>query len=964
MAQGEVQSRVLERPLRHIIGVIWIETRVVMEVNFVPFGGPFDLISTIKQSLVTPARKTSEGELPRGNREITGDALESRSYHTGRDSSEEKRREEEEEKKKKKKKKKRWMTAVPCAQRLWSGSDMARAATAMSARPASLVSGSSATIAGVASARPNRKSSSSPRYIRAMGDYTKTVSDFSIFPAEAAEGKNGLYWYHEDTGAFFDDSDHYKMIKAMCRLSCSVCDKEDQTSEGPKRRRKFRNIDQLKGHLYHGHRLFMCNLCLEGRKIFICEQKLYNRSQLSRHINSGDSEVDGDESERGGFMGHPLCEFCRKPFYGDNELYSHMSTEHYTCHICQRQNTGQYEYYKDYDDLETHFRQQHFLCEDEACLAKKFIVFVSESEMKRHNALEHGGNMSRAKRNAALQIPTSFRYRPINNEDHHRGRRRGSRLDSSDPQLTAAIEASLTSSPMDYPSISEAHETQSGSDHRGTSDDEIVAPLESLTTADLEATARYRQALGGTARNAALQESSFPPLAMAPPTSQQGPRHDSNGLGNSSMAARLRSRNKGKVNVINSAQAWPAASQGSASTSGLAQSRPTATHGLVPTSSSAVSSQSRPVVTSASPPISYASSAQSRPATGNGHVSNSSSSLHWSSTSNNTRVSHSASAPNLIERGYVDSSKSDFPPISAKKENGSSTTSAPSQKQVIPVEDVHTANKSLVETIRSALEFDENKFVAFKDISAEYRNGLINAGEYLSYVQQFGLSHLVLDLARLCPNAQKQRDLIETYNASVKFRRTGEIDSGYNVGNKKVDKSSKKGKGKLVEGKENSSKESLSDSILSTVRKLQASHKPSEEEVETLSKDGYRSSKGKSKVAVDERRQELASSNGAKTDSVHHGIPPLVGANSNQNSGGATSGGKLKKKMSKFHRVRLGDGSAAALLDLRQGDPNTELEEESTNSKQTPSGTTPVRGAWRNGGGQRLVTMTQKDPAK
>lgn len=71
-------------------------------------------------------------------------------------------------------------------------------------------------------------------------------------------------------------------------------------------------------------------------QVFICEQKLYTRGQLNRHINTGDSEVDGTESDRGGFMGHPLCEFCRTPFYGDNELYSHMSTEHYTCHICQR----------------------------------------------------------------------------------------------------------------------------------------------------------------------------------------------------------------------------------------------------------------------------------------------------------------------------------------------------------------------------------------------------------------------------------------------------------------------------------------------------------------------------------------------------------------------------------------------------------------------------------------------------
>ena len=71
-------------------------------------------------------------------------------------------------------------------------------------------------------------------------------------------------------------------------------------------------------------------------QVFICEQKLYTRAQLDQHISTGDSEVDGSESERGGFMGHPMCEFCRTPFYGDNELYSHMSTEHYTCHICQR----------------------------------------------------------------------------------------------------------------------------------------------------------------------------------------------------------------------------------------------------------------------------------------------------------------------------------------------------------------------------------------------------------------------------------------------------------------------------------------------------------------------------------------------------------------------------------------------------------------------------------------------------
>ena len=102
---------------------------------------------------------------------------------------------------------------------------------------------------------------------QALGNYTKTIGDFTLFPAERREGKMGQYWYHDDTQAFFDDSDHYKMIKAMCRLSCSECDKEDQLDDGSRRRAKFRNIDQLKGHLFHKHRLIMCSLCLEGRKV-------------------------------------------------------------------------------------------------------------------------------------------------------------------------------------------------------------------------------------------------------------------------------------------------------------------------------------------------------------------------------------------------------------------------------------------------------------------------------------------------------------------------------------------------------------------------------------------------------------------------------------------------------------------------------------------------------------------------
>ncbi|EPS68397.1 hypothetical protein M569_06368, partial [Genlisea aurea] len=344
---------------------------------------------------------------------------------------------------------------------------------------------------------------------KALGDYTKTISDFSLLPSEVKEGRVEQYWYHEDTQGFFDDLDHYKMIKAMCKLSCSVCDKmEDPPGDGSRRRAKFRNIEQLKGHLFHKHKLLMCSLCLEGRKAFICEQKLFTRSQLTRHISSGDSEADGPESKSDGFTGHPICEFCRTPFYGDNELYTHMSTEHYTCHICQRQHPGQYDYYKNYDDLEMHFRRDHFLCEDEACLVKKFVVFQSEAEIKRHNTLEHGGRMSRSKRNAALQIPTSFRYRRSTEQHNRRDRDFMFQQESLENELSLAIQASLVTD-----SAGPSNNFTDGVVQESAVFDFPLPPLESSSTAALDNSSNYLQAVSQGFRIGELGESSFPPLA-------------------------------------------------------------------------------------------------------------------------------------------------------------------------------------------------------------------------------------------------------------------------------------------------------------------------------------------------------------------------------------------------------------------------------------------------------------------
>lgn len=208
--------------------------------------------------------------------------------------------------------------------------------------------------------------------------------------------------------------------------------------------------------------------------MFIGEQVLYTKEELERHNRTGD--LTGPMAESG-FKGHPQCNFCRSRHYGDNELFLHMQSAHERCFLCLRwvprtspgaefsmspaaawnqsrrrsweflpcphndTNTAssprrakpeQFVYYRNYNELERHFRTQHFACDHPTCLEKRFVgecrraawaawslafptpaapaaVFPSEEELKQHSALEHGEGMSKAQRKANLTIPIDIR---------------------------------------------------------------------------------------------------------------------------------------------------------------------------------------------------------------------------------------------------------------------------------------------------------------------------------------------------------------------------------------------------------------------------------------------------------------------------------------------------------------------------------------------------------------------------
>ena len=544
------------------------------------------------------------------------------------------------------------------------------------------------------------------------------------------------------------------------------------------------------------------------------------------------------------------------------------------------------------------------------------------------------------------QIPTSFRYGHGNELDQRRGRGHTFHRNFSENQLSMAIESSLETANAErmFHGPPTSNSVQVDVDRGNAYIDSVIQPFESLDTAGSESSSKYRQPLGQNSRSAPLEDSSFPPLPIASSNSQQKPKHGLVASSSNTVAAHLRRHRN--VSVINSAYAWPAAARGTMqqSSSNPAQSR--LTTNIAP-GISHNSGLTKTVVNNGPAPSTYASSVQATHRTAHGHLSpRASRDKH-----DNGRIVHSASAPNEIGSSPVEPSLSDFPPVSAAQMSKLPTSGQSS----LNTEDVHTANKSLVEKIRSGLDFDEDRYTIFKDISGQYRQGKIGTGTFLDYVQQFGLSHLVLELARLCPDAWKQKELVESYNASFQRNSNDLQENGPSSTStpQKQGKVSRKDNGKSVGAVESKSKERVADSFLNTVRQLQLNNSVSEEKLEVLSRGDYRSNKGKSKI-----EQQIDTNNGNQPRTKHSGQSETSGgslSNQNRENGGGRS--KQRKKTSKFLRVRLGDGSAEAFLDGKNShaDPDPGTTDDLEGNKDDLGGL-PVRGVWRNRGGKKLFS--------
>lgn len=230
----------------------------------------------------------------------------------------------------------------------------------------------------------------------------------------------------------------YKDTMVLLQYNCPKDDCEEA----------FENWAELKRHVKSAHQRVCCDLCIRHKKIFSHEHTLYTQDQLQKHRLEGDASFNKEDET--GFTGHPECVFCQARFYGADELFEHCRDKHEQCHLCLRKGI-QRQYYANYDNLEKHFKKEHYLCQYKECLDNKFVVFDSDIDLKAHEVSEHGNGISRqqrGKQTEARRVDVNINYGQQRNTSRASSSRQPVNLSAEDfPDIHGSTSPSTFISP-------------------------------------------------------------------------------------------------------------------------------------------------------------------------------------------------------------------------------------------------------------------------------------------------------------------------------------------------------------------------------------------------------------------------------------------------------------------------------------------------------------------------------------
>ncbi|WWC90552.1 uncharacterized protein L201_005488 [Kwoniella dendrophila CBS 6074] len=203
----------------------------------------------------------------------------------------------------------------------------------------------------------------------------------------------------------FEDEDMMEATLLLLRFNCPY---QECPYQGT-------NWQSLEKHTLATHGLMICTLCRSTLSRFAHEQGLYQPNLISLHDPSKLKRGQRPPKPRGHEIDlvkswdapHPMCEFCHEAFFGPDELFKHMRSDHEECHVCRSLGDKDV-YFQHYNALEKHFNQDHFPCSQPVCLEKKFVVFGTDMDLKAHMITEHSESMSARDRAQSRQIAVDF----------------------------------------------------------------------------------------------------------------------------------------------------------------------------------------------------------------------------------------------------------------------------------------------------------------------------------------------------------------------------------------------------------------------------------------------------------------------------------------------------------------------------------------------------------------------------
>eukprot|EP01038_Epipyxis_sp_PR26KG_P014649 gene14649-19680_t len=195
----------------------------------------------------------------------------------------------------------------------------------------------------------------------------------------------GVMQDHSTGLLFVDCIQHFRELEEMKAFRCPLKSCGERLS----------SEKLLLNHMSSRHDgLSLCPLCVEHRPLFISEHTVFTKKQLNAHLKPNNN--NNNNNDNNGQLKHPLCEFCNNNHFDSHQLYLHMQSIHFTCHLCPQQMM--FRYYRDTKSLDNHLRNEHITCElcDSDATHQSYGVsaytFKNYNEFSDHMYGYHGNN--------------------------------------------------------------------------------------------------------------------------------------------------------------------------------------------------------------------------------------------------------------------------------------------------------------------------------------------------------------------------------------------------------------------------------------------------------------------------------------------------------------------------------------------------------------------------------------------